>query len=123
MIQADGGTRTAAITGAYIALVEAFRKLRKDGLVEKIPVRDSLAAVSVGKVDGRILLDLNYQEDSTAEVDMNVIMTGGGKFVEVQGTAEGGVFSREEMDALLEAAGKGIRELTGIQKKVLREES
>jgi ribonuclease PH len=122
VIQADGGTRTAAITGAFIALVEAFRKLQKDGLLEKIPVRDSLAAVSVGKVDGRVLLDLNYREDSTAEVDMNVIMTGGGKFVEVQGTAEGGVFSREEMDALLKMAGKGIRELIGIQKKALREE-
>ncbi len=119
VIQADGGTRTASITGAYVALVDAFAKLAKDGMIEKIPIKDSVAAVSMGKVDGEILLDLNYEEDSRAEVDMNVVMTGRGGFVEIQGTAEGAVFSKEEMDELIGVAEKGIRELTRIQKKVL----
>ncbi len=119
VVQADGGTRTASITGAYVALVDAFAKMVKDGMIEKIPIKDSVAAVSMGKVDGEILLDLNYEEDSRAEVDMNVVMTGRGGFVEIQGTAEGAVFSKEEMDELLGVAEKGIRELTKIQKKVL----
>lgn len=119
VIQADGGTRTASITGAYVALVDAFAKMVKDGTIEKIPIKDSVAAVSMGKVDGEILLDLNYEEDSRAEVDMNVVMTGRGGFVEIQGTAEGAVFSKEEMDELIGVAQRGIRELTKIQKKVL----
>src|SRR5512136_385519 len=96
VIQADGGTRTASITGAFVALVDAFRKMVKNGMIEKIPIKDSVAAISVGKVDGEVLLDLDYEEDSRAEVDMNVVMTGDGKFVEIQGTAEGGVFTKKE---------------------------
>jgi len=119
VIQADGGTRTASITGAYVALVDAFRKMLKKGLIEKIPLKGSVAAISVGKVDGKVFLDLNYQEDSRAEVDMNVVMTGDGKFVEIQGTAEESVFTKKEMDELTRIAQKGITELTRIQKKVL----
>ena len=119
VIQADGGTRTASITGAYVALVDAFRKMVKKGTIGKIPMKDSVAAISIGKVGGSILLDLNYEEDSRAEVDMNVVMTGRGGFVEIQGTAEGAVFSKEEMDELIGAAQKGIRELTKMQKKAL----
>ena len=119
VIQADGGTRTASITGAYVALVDAFKKMLKDGVIEKIPVKDTVAAVSVGRVDGRLLLDLNYEEDSKAEVDMNVVMTGSGKFVEIQGTAEESSFSKEELDALTKAARKGIRQLTNMQKQSL----
>ena len=123
VIQADGGTRTASITGAYVALVDAFRKMVKEGMIEEIPVKDSVAAISVGKVGGRILLDLNYEEDSRAEVDMNVVMTGSGKFVEIQGTAEEAVFTKGEMDELTDAAQKGIREITKIQKKTLEGKS
>jgi ribonuclease PH len=119
VIQADGGTRTASITGAYVALVDAFRKMVKKGLIEKIPLKGSVAAISVGKVDGKVLLDLNYEEDSRAEVDMNVVMTGDGKFVEIQGTAEESVFTKKEMDELTRIAQRGIMELTRIQKKVL----
>lgn len=119
VIQADGGTRTASITGAYVALVDAFQKMVKDGVIERVPIKDSVAAVSVGKVKGKILLDLNYEEDSKAEVDMNVVMTGSGKFVEIQGTAEQGAFTRQEMDQLTGIAQKGIRELTRLQKKCI----
>ncbi len=119
VIQADGGTRTASITGAYVALVDAFRKMLKKGMIEKIPVKDSVAAISVGKVEGKVLLDLNYEEDSRAEVDMNVVMTGNGKFVEIQGTAEEAAFTKKEMDELTRIAQKGIKELTRIQKKSL----
>ncbi len=119
VIQADGGTRTASITGAYVAMVDAFRKMVKEGKIEKVPIKDSVAAISVGKVEGHIVLDLNYEEDSRAEVDMNIVMTGLGGFVEIQGTAEGAVFSKEEMDALVRVAQRGIQKLTGIQKKVL----
>ncbi len=119
VIQADGGTRTASITGAYVALVDAFQKMIRNGNIEKVPVKDSVAAISVGKVDGEILLDLNYEEDSKAEVDMNVVMTGSGKFVEIQGTAEGGVFTKKEMDELMIIAQNGIKVLTRIQKKSL----
>ena len=119
VIQADGGTRTASITGAYVALVDAFRKMVKDGLIEKVPIKDSVAAISVGKVEGRVLLDLNYEEDSRAEVDMNVVMTGNGKFVEIQGTGEEAVFTKKEMDELTRMAQRGIKELTRIQKKTL----
>ncbi len=119
VMQADGGTRTASITGAYVALVDAFRKMVKQGIIEKVPVRDSVAAISVGKVDGNVLLDLNYEEDSKAEVDMNVVMTGSGKFVEIQGTAEVAVFTKKELDELTKVAQKGIKKLTKIQKRSL----
>ena len=121
VIQADGGTRTASITGAYVALVDAFRKMMKKGWIEKIPMRGSVAAISVGKVDEKVFLDLNYEEDSKAGVDMNVVMTGDGKFVEIQGTAEDSVFTKKEMDELTRIALKGIKELTRIQSKVLEE--
>lgn len=118
VIQADGGTRTASITGAYVALVDALSRITN---LSAAPVSEYLAAVSVGKVDGEILLDLAYDEDSRAEVDMNVVMTESGKFVEVQGTAEGEPFSREELDGLLEAAGKGIEDLIAVQREALGE--
>jgi ribonuclease PH len=119
VIQADGGTRTASITGAYVALVDAFRKMVKNGMIEEVPVKDSVAAISVGKMEGEVLLDLDYEEDSRAEVDMNVVMTGSGNFVEIQGTAEGGVFTKKEMDGLMKAAQDGIKVLTRIQKNSL----
>ncbi|GMV98260.1 MAG: ribonuclease PH [Phycisphaerae bacterium] len=119
VIQADGGTRTTAITGAYVALCDALGRLQTDGTITRWPVRDAVAAVSVGKVDGRLLLDLNYAEDARAEVDCNVAMTGAGRFVEVQGSAEGGVFSADELDRMLRLAGKGIAELIRLQRRVL----
>jgi ribonuclease PH len=119
VIQADGGTRCASITGAFVALVEALRGLQKKGVFKELPVTDHVAAVSVGKVEDRVLLDLKYEEDSTAHVDMNVVKTGDGRFVEVQGTAEGEPFSDDEMLELLAAADKGIRELVEAQKKAL----
>jgi ribonuclease PH len=121
VIQADGGTRTASITGAYVALVDAFRKMVEDGLIEKSPIKGSVAAISVGKVDGKPLLDMNYEEDSRAEVDMNVVMTGDGRFVEIQGTAEENVFTKREMDELTSIAQKGIKALTKAQKRVLEQ--
>ncbi len=114
VIQADGGTRTASVTGAFVAL---YRALEKIGKVES--VRDFIAAVSVGIVDGEFLLDLNYAEDSMAEVDMNVVMNDKGLFVEIQGTAEGEPFSREDLNRLLNLAEKGIKELISLQKNVL----
>jgi ribonuclease PH len=119
VLQADGGTRCASITGAFVALVEAIRRLRKAGTLAALPITDFVAAVSVGRVADAILLDLNYEEDSGAQVDMNVVKTGGGRFVEVQGTAEGQPFSDEEMAELLAAADKGIRELVSAQRKTL----
>jgi ribonuclease PH len=121
VIQADGGTRTASITGAYVALVEAARRWLKTGIVEKMPVRDSVAAVSIGVVEGKVLLDLNYEEDSRAEVDMNIVMTGSGKFIEVQGTAEHVPFTKKKLDRMTEIAAEGIRELLKIQKNVLNQ--
>ncbi|MEE8185263.1 MAG: ribonuclease PH [Thermodesulfobacteriota bacterium] len=121
VVQADGGTRTASITGAFVALVDTMRFLVNEGILETMPILDSVAAVSVGIIDGEAVLDLNYEEDFRAEVDMNVIMTGGGRFVEVQGTAESTPFSREDMDRMLELASKGINELTGMQKDVLED--
>jgi ribonuclease PH len=119
VIEADGGTRTASITGAYIALVDALRHVKNQRLIEAVPVIDYLAAISVGIVDGKPMLDLCYTEDSSAEVDMNLVMTGRGKIVEVQGTAEGEPFSREELDKLLALGEKGIRALVKIQKEIL----
>jgi len=119
VIQADGGTRTAAITGAYVALELACRRLIQTGQIKRSPVLDQVAAVSVGIVGGGPLLDLKYDEDSRAEVDMNVVCTGDGRFIEVQGTAEGKPFSRTEMDQLLGLAGEGIQKLLVLQKEVL----
>ncbi|BEV72196.1 ribonuclease PH [Paludibacterium sp. THUN1379] len=119
VIQADGGTRTASITGAYVALADAVAGLLRDGKLQENPLRDHVAAVSVGIVDGQALLDLDYVEDSGCETDMNVVMTGSGRFIEVQGTAEGEPFSRAEMDQLLDLAGQGIAELIALQKQAL----
>jgi ribonuclease PH len=119
VIQADGGTRTASITGAFVALVLALQKLRAAGALAAIPITDYVAATSVGIVDGVGLLDLAYEEDSRAEVDMNVIKTGDGRFIEVQGTAEGAPFSRDALDALLDLAGRGIAELVEHQRAVV----
>jgi ribonuclease PH len=119
VIQADGGTRTASITGAYVALAEAVRGWMDRGIVNADPMRDSVAAVSVGIVDGKAMLDLSYEEDSRAHVDMNFVMTGTGKFVEVQGTAEGAPFTKAQMERMAELAQRGIRELLKAQKKVL----
>ena len=119
VVQADGGTRTASITGAYIALVDALRYLKKQGAVGSIPVTDYLAAISVGIVNGKPVLDLCYTEDSSAEVDMNLVMTGQGRIVEVQGTAEGKPFTRAELGKLLALGEKGIRALIRRQKEVL----
>ncbi len=119
VLQADGGTRTAAITGSYIALHDAASGLAERGLIGDWPIRDFVAAVSVGLVAEVPLLDLDYGEDSTCGTDMNVVMTGSGGFVEVQGTAERGAFSRQQMDALLALAEKGIRELIGYQRQTL----
>lgn len=115
VIQADGGTRTASITGAFVSLAAAVEKLVASQKLVKPVLMDYIAAVSVGIVDGRPMLDLCYEEDSTADVDMNVIMTGNGNLVEVQGTAEGNPFSRDELNVLLDLAGKGIREIIGVQ--------
>jgi ribonuclease PH len=119
VLQADGGTRTAAITGAYVAAHDAVGFLLRQGRIGRSPIRDAVAAVSVGIVQGAPLLDLEYTEDSTCDTDMNVVMTGRGGFVEVQGTAEGAAFSRSEMDALLALAGKGIAELVALQRQAL----
>lgn len=118
VIQADGGTRTASITGAFVAVVDALAKLQPDDSV-KLPVRDFLAAVSVGLIDGVPLLDICYQEDSQAIVDMNVVMTGAGQFVELQGTGEQAPFSRSEMEQLVALAEKGVMQLIQAQKDVL----
>jgi len=119
VIQADGGTRTASITGGFIALVLALKKVKKQGTIETVPISDFVAAISVGNYQGDLLLDLNYEEDSQAEMDMNVVMVGEGGFVEVQGTAEGKPFSKKEMDKLLDLAKKGIVELVKIQRDVV----
>jgi ribonuclease PH len=119
VIQADGGTRTAAITGAFVAVADALAGLVKTGLLAGSPLRDTVAAISVGMVGNRAVLDLDYVEDSTAEVDMNVVMTGAGAFVEVQGTAEQTPFGKERLDELLALAGEGIARLVGLQRRAL----
>ncbi|WP_119155644.1 ribonuclease PH [Caldimonas tepidiphila] len=119
VIQADGGTRTAAITGAFVAAHDAVAGLLAKGKIAASPIRDFVAAISVGVVEGTPLLDLEYVEDSACGTDMNVVMTGSGGFVEVQGTAEGAPFTRAEMDALLGLADKGIRELLALQRQAL----
>ncbi len=119
VLQADGGTRTAAITGAFVAAHDAVGWLLAQGRIVASPIRDFVAAVSVGLVQGTPLLDLEYVEDSACDTDMNVVMTGAGGFVEVQGTAEGAPFSRAEMDALLALAGRGIADLVRLQRQAL----
>ena len=120
VIQADGGTRTTAITGAYVAVYNALRKLVKQKVLDVLPVKDMVAATSVGIIQGIPLLDLCYREDSEAEVDFNVVMTGTGRFVEIQGTAEGKTFAKSDVDRMLALARKGISDLFMIQKKALR---
>ena len=122
VIQADGGTRTAAITGGFIAIVEALSKLRKSGNLKVPIIRDYLGAVSVGIVHGNFLLDLDYSEDFVASVDMNVVMTGSGEFVEIQGTAEGYPFKKGELEKLLSLAEKGIKKIIEIEKEILKDE-
>jgi ribonuclease PH len=119
VIQADGGTRTASITGAFVAVQDAVNKLLAEGKIQATPILDHVAAISVGIVEGTPLLDLEYTEDFACDTDMNVVMTGAGNYVEVQGTAEGAAFSRKEMDALLLLAEKGIADLVAMQKQSL----
>jgi ribonuclease PH len=119
VIQADGGTRTASITGAFVALALALEKLRERGTISAIPLIDHVAAISVGVVDGDPLLDLAYDDDSRAQVDMNVVKTGSGQFIEVQGTAEGLPFGRDSLDALLDLADQGIKQLVEKQKGIV----
>jgi len=122
VLQADGGTRTASITGAWIALADAIEKLISQGLLEKSPLKDSVAAISSGIVDGRPVLDLDYVEDSSASVDMNFVMTGDGRFVEVQGTAEEEPFNDAELDGLRNLAREGCHELSQLQQKAISSE-
>jgi ribonuclease PH len=119
VIQADGGTRTASITGAMVAAYDAFRKLQERGVIEAVPVKEFVAAISVGVYQGVPVLDLDYVEDSGCDTDMNVVMTGAGHFIEVQGTAEGAAFDRAGMDRLLDLAQAGIADLITLQKKTL----
>ncbi|ALA66899.1 ribonuclease PH [Corynebacterium lactis] len=120
VLQADGGTRTASITGAYVALADALTYLHAAGAVPGTPLKAPVAAVSVGIIDGRVCLDLPYEEDSRAEVDLNVVMTAEGKFVEIQGTGEEGTFDRVQLNQMLDSAEKGLRELIAVQQEVLR---
>jgi ribonuclease PH len=118
VIQADGGTRTASITGAFVALVELFKEMKQQGIIRKIPVVDFVSAVSVGMVENQVLLDLEYEEDSRADVDMNFVMTGAGLFIEVQGTAEHVPFGKDQLDAMTALAAGGIRQIIACQKEI-----
>jgi ribonuclease PH len=120
VLQADGGTRTAAITGAYVALCDCARVAAANGWITRSPIRQAVAAVSVGRVAGKLLLDLDYEEDVVADVDMNVVMTGDGRFVEVQGTGEHATFTRAEMDRLVRLAGRGIKGLLATQSEAMK---
>jgi ribonuclease PH len=120
VLQADGGTRTAAITGAYVAMCDAVTEALREGWLSESPVKEGVAAVSVGLVNGRPVLDLDYLDDSAADVDMNVVMTSSGRFVEVQGTGEGTTFSQAELDRLLKLASRGIKQLLATQEEALR---
>ncbi len=122
VIQADGGTRTASITGAYVAMVDAVNKLLKGGVIKKSPIFGEIAAVSVGIYEGEAVLDLDYPEDSCAETDMNVVMNDAGHFIEVQGTAEGHAFRRDEMNQMLDLAETGINQLLAAQQLALSEQ-
>jgi ribonuclease PH len=119
VIQADGGTRTTAVTGAFVALADALYRLQENGLIKGPLLKDFVAAVSVGSVEGNLMLDLNYAEDSMADVDMNVVMTGSKKFVEVQGTAEEVPFDKEQLDRMLHLAMRGIEQLVDLQRQLL----
>ena len=119
VIQADGGTRTASITGGFLALVDLFKRLRQNGTVKEIPINDFVSAISVGIVDNQILLDLEYEEDSQADVDMNFVMTGSGLFVEVQGTAEQVPFNKEQLDKMTDLAANGIQKIIARQKEIV----
>jgi ribonuclease PH len=119
VIQADGGTRTASITGGFVALADAIGKVVQAGLLPQLPIRDQVAATSVGVVNGRVVLDLDYLEDSSADVDMNIVMTGAGEFVEVQGTAEHAPFGPDRLQEMLALARQGIQQLTGLQRRML----
>ena len=119
VIQADGGTRCASITGSFIALCDALNKLKEEGVFDKLPVNDFVAAISVGIINGEALLDLDYNEDSNAEVDTNIVMTGAGKFIEIQGTAEKQPFDTATMNKMINMARKGIGELIAVQRKAL----
>ena len=121
VIQADGGTRTASITGSFVALVDALNKLKKDGLIKKIPIKDFVAATSVGILNKELILDLTYEEDSQADVDMNIVMTGAGEFIEIQGTAERKTFNKDQLDKLLGLAQKGIEGLIDTQRNLLKD--
>jgi ribonuclease PH len=118
VIQADGGTRTASITGGFVALVDLFKQMQRNGIIERIPINDFVSAISVGIVDNEVVLDLEYEEDSRAEVDMNFVMTGSGLFIEVQGTAEQQPFNKEQLDKMTELAADGIKKITARQKEV-----
>jgi ribonuclease PH len=120
VLQADGGTRTAAITGAYVALVDALEWAKKAGHISAIPLRGSVSAVSVGIIKGTPMLDLCYEEDVTAETDMNIVCTSEGRFIEVQGTAEGEPFERALLDNLLDLGARGCKELASLQEQALR---
>ena len=121
VIQADGGTRTASITGSFIALVDCLINLKKNNSIAAIPIKDYIAATSVGIFQNKPMLDLTYLEDSKAQVDMNVVMAGSGKFVEVQATAEGATFTKGQLDILLDLAGKGIEQLIDIQRNIYKD--
>jgi ribonuclease PH len=122
VIQADGGTRTASITGSFLAVFDALEHLRVQGIIPALPLRDFVAATSVGIVGGQPLLDLTYQEDSNCEVDMNIVMTGAGRLIEVQGTAEHQPFAREKLDQLLDLAMQGVNQLIGLQRSLIGED-
>ena len=122
VLQADGGTRTASITGAWVAVADALIKLKERGEIEEVPLKDYLAAVSVGKVDNQLLLDLNYEEDSKAQVDMTVVATGGGKLADVHAIGEEAVFSRQEFDDMLTMALDGIEQLVSLQKQLVKKD-
>ena len=119
VIQADGGTRTASITGGFIALVDLFKKMKLDGVVENIPINDYVSAISAGIVDNEVIIDLEYEEDSRAEVDMNFVMTGTGLFIEVQGTAEHMPFNKEQLDKMTTLAASGIKKIISRQKEIV----
>lgn len=121
VLQADGGTRTASITGSFVALADALIKMKKQKIFSQIPLKDFVAATSMGIIDGQPLLDLTFEEDSKADVDMNIVMTGSGKIIEIQGTAEGEPFSQKELDKLIDLGKKGIAELINLQKENLKD--
>jgi ribonuclease PH len=120
VVQADGGTRCASITGSFVALALALEKMKADKILDAMPLADHVAAVSVGMINGESVLDLDYEEDSKGDVDMNIVMTGKGKFIEVQGTAEKEPFEKKDLDELTALAQKGIREIIAVQKKALK---